>query len=418
MSLVKFQFLKLLQLNNAIRLIFIGLTLISGSLAKAQAEKDHKAGWYFEEGEKAMEQKHWNYALTFFNQCLQKEPYFPDAYYSRGMIKEQLKDFNGALTDYNIYLELRPEHFEALLNRAALRYRLGQYDQAKTDFEKLITMPQGETSTVFFRQEIFASSVNKIFTTQGSDKAYLYNYVGLCETKLDDLAKAISHFTLAIEGHPYEADYYVNRGLAKEKSGHLDEARGDYHEALKYNAQHEVAKHNLSALNKKQGNKEDANQLLNDAINNNPLLPYPYAERGFARMERKDWPGALEDYNQAIQIDSTNEEYFLNRALIKEKLKNFDGAYRDYSKAIQFKPNFEKAWLNRGNLLSRSNRLPEAVEDYTVAIFYFPEYATAYYNRGIANHRLHKLIEACKDISKAEELGLNVEPSMKKSICK
>ncbi|HEY5824293.1 MAG TPA: tetratricopeptide repeat protein [Cyclobacteriaceae bacterium] len=409
--------MRLLLLNNALNSIFVGLFVINCLLVNAQSEK-HNANWFLRQGELAMDEKRWVEAVVYFDSCLVKSPYLPDPYYSRGIAKEQLKDFNGALVDYNIYIEFKPTHFEALLNRASLRYRLGQYELAKLDFEKLITLPQGETSTVFFRMDAFTSSTNKIFTTQGSNNAYLYNYLGLTETKLNDFNKAIEHFSLAIQTQTGEADYYANRGLAKEKAGRLDEARDDYRTALKLNPLHEIAKHNLGSLTSKEGKKAESNQMLDDAISNNPSLPYPYAERGFIRMEQKEWSGALDDYNEAIRIDSTNEEYFLNRALVKEKLKDTNGAYLDYSKAISIKQNFEKAWLNRGNLLSRLNRLPEAIEDYTIAIFYFPEYATAYYNRGIANHRLRNSNEACKDISKAEELGLNVETSLKKSICK
>ena len=412
----KFQFLRLLLRNKAFKFIFICPLLVNCFLANAQSEK-HNATWYLRQGELAMDENRWTEAVADFDTCLLKSPYLPDPYYSRGIAKEQLKDFNGALVDYNIYIEFKPDHFEALFNRAVLRYRLGQYALAKSDFEKLIGMPQGETSTVFFRQDAFASSVNKIFTTQGSNNAYLYNYLGLAETNLADFNKAIEHFSLAIQAQTGEADYYANRGLAKEKSGRTNEARDDYRMALKLNIHHEVAKHNLSSLTSKEGNKTESNQMLDDAISNNPSLPYPYAERGFIRMEQKNWKGALDDYNEAVRIDSTNEEYLLNRALIREKLKDMKGAYHDYSKAISLKQNFEKAWLNRGNLLSRLNRLDEAIEDYTIAIFYFPEYATAYYNRSVAYHRQKKLNEACKDLKQAETLGYAVDNAMKVKIC-
>jgi tetratricopeptide (TPR) repeat protein len=414
MTAVKFRILSILNKNKT---IIAGWLLLSSFYCFAQKEKPHSAEYYFEQGEEALQKKQSGQALDYFNECIQKSPDFPDAYYSRGIANEQLKRYDEALTDYNIYVELKPDHFEALFNRAVLRYRLGKFEQAKGDFEQLITMPQGETSTIFFRQDAFASSVNKIFTTQGSDRSYLYNYLGLTEIQLKDFTKAIEHFSMAIQAHTGEADYYANRGLAKEKAGRVDEARDDYRMALKINSDHEVAKHNLSTLTLKEGKKTESTQMLDDAISNSPSLPYPYAERGFARMEQKNWRGALEDYTAAIRIDSMNEEYFLNRGLTKEKLKDFDGAYRDYSKAISLKENFEKAWLNRGNLLSRLNRLPEAIDDYTIAIFYYPEYAVAYYNRSVAYYRQKKFNDACIDLTKAETFGFRADANMKHKIC-
>jgi tetratricopeptide (TPR) repeat protein len=362
-----------------------------------------------------MQKKDWNNALSFFNDCLRKNPGLADAYYSRALTREQLQDNEGALTDYNIYLELKPDHYEARLNRGTLNYKMKRYEQAKQDFLKLLTLPPAETSTVFFRQDAFSSSVNKIFTVQGSSsKSILLNHLGLTETQLQNFKQAITWYDSAIKTQPEEADYYVNRGLARKLSGDDEGAISDYRVALKLNPTHEVARHNL--LSSKGKTSAEESSPMDELIEANPSLPYPYAERAFERMEKKNWKGALEDYNNAIKIDSVNEEYLLNRGLVKEKLKDFVGAHADYSKAITLKPDFEKAWLNRGNLLLRQNKFQEAIEDYTVAIFYFPDYASAYCNRGIAYHRLRKEEDACKDIKKAESLGVTIEASLKK-IC-
>jgi tetratricopeptide (TPR) repeat protein len=412
-SLLKFPLLELFNRKYALTILSVVVfTLISNS-TEAQNEKDHPAVWFFENGEKEMAQKQWSSALQFFNDCLHKNPAFTEAYYSRGITREQLKDDEGALTDYNIFLELKPEHYEALLNRGTLNYKLKRYEQAKQDFLKLLTLPQGETTTVFFRQDVFTSSVDKVFTAQGSsNKSYLFNHLGLTETKLENFKQAIIWYDSAVKSQPQEADYYVNRGLAKKLSGDDEGALSDYKAALKINPTHELARHNLLTSKNKTAGKEGS--LLDELIESNPSLPYPYAERAFERMEKKNWKGALEDYNEAIRIDSTNEEYILNRGIVKEKLKDFAGAHTDYSKALELKPDFEKAWLNRGNLLSRQNKLAEAIQDYTVAIFYYPDYASAYYNRGITYHRMKKNESACSDIKKAESLGITVESALKK----
>jgi tetratricopeptide (TPR) repeat protein len=398
--------------KNAIRLSSVVLFFFISISSYAQNVADHSATWFFEQAELALQRRDWYNAHLLFNNCLRKDPAMAEAYYSRGMAREQLQDNEGALTDYNIYLELKPLHYEALLTRGLLCFKLKRYEQAKKDFLKLLTVPQGETTTVFFRQDAFTSSVNKVFTTQASDnKAYLYNHIGLTEAKLQNFKQAIIWYDSAINTQPQEADYYVNRGLARKLSGDHDGAISDYRAALKLNPSHELALNNL--LSSQEKTAAGASRM-DELIEANPSLPYPYAERAFERMETKNWKGALEDYNKAIEIDSTNEEYVLNRGLVKEKLKDFAGAYEDYSKAIVFKPDYEKAWLNRGNLLSRQNKLKEAIEDYTIAIFYFSEFAAAYYNRGIAYHRLKQDDKACSDIRKAETLGITVEPSLSK----
>ena len=122
----------------------------------------------------------------------------------------------GANTDYNIYLELKPDQPEALLSRATVRYQLGLYEQSKEDFLKLLTLPVGETQTIFYNQSASASGANQIMTAQGAIKPQIFNYLGLVETKLGHYKEAITWLDSAIALRRKEADYYVNRGIAKE----------------------------------------------------------------------------------------------------------------------------------------------------------------------------------------------------------
>lgn len=162
-------------------------------VSSAQAQLKKSARMSHEEAEEALAKRNPSKALEILGECLRTDPYFYDAYYTRGLVREQLSEYDGALTDYNIYLELKPEHAEALFSRAVLRFKRGQYELAKSDFIKLIKLPPGETTTVFFQQDAFASSTTRIFTTQGSDKAYLLNYLGLIETKLKNYIVAIKY---------------------------------------------------------------------------------------------------------------------------------------------------------------------------------------------------------------------------------
>ena len=170
----------------------------------------------YEQGEAAHNAGNYELALDYFNRCLKENPGFADAYFTRGSTREQLQDLAGANTDYNIYLELKPDQPEALLCRATVRYQLGLYEQSKEDFLKLLTLPVGETQTIFYNQSASASGANQIMTAQGAIKPQIFNYLGLVETKLGHYKEAIMWLDSAIALRRKEADYYVNRGIAKE----------------------------------------------------------------------------------------------------------------------------------------------------------------------------------------------------------
>lgn len=396
---------------------FITLFLLT-ALGSALAQSNKSARSLHQEAEEALSKKQFIKSLEALNQCLRSSPYFYEAYYTRGLVREQLTKFEEALTDYNIYLESMPDHAEALFSRATLRYKLGQYELAKADFIRLLGLPSGETTTVFFQQDQYSSATTKIFTTQGSNMAYILNYIGLTETKLRNYEAAIEALDSAISLNPKDADQFVNRGLAKENNQDKVGAIEDYRLALAINPEHGLAQHNLVALNGIQGSTEDSQKLLVESIERNPGLPYAHAQLAFSKFSAGDFKGALEEYDLAIEIDSTDVNYLFNRGLVREKMKDYEGSIDDFTKAIALKQDYESAWLNRGNVLTKINLLEEAIDDYSMAIFYNPRYATAYYNRALNKKKLGLAKEACEDLRKAEEFGMIVKKSVQDKICK
>ncbi|HZY80002.1 MAG TPA: tetratricopeptide repeat protein, partial [Cyclobacteriaceae bacterium] len=381
----------------------------------AQGEKKHSAAFYFRQSEVQVSKRNWDGARESLDACLREDPMYADAYYSRAMVHEHFDSLNRALTDYNIYLEFRPEHHEAIFSRAQLRMRLDQNELAKEDLLKLLYVAPGETTAVFFRQDAYTGKVDQVFTAKGADKAYLYNMLGLVTTKLGAYDEAIRYYDQALQITPGDPDIFVNRGMAKEKKLDTAQAIVDYQRALMYNSQHAVAKHNLSAISKGKVADRDP-RLLDEAIEDNPNLPFAYAERAYMNFQKGNYAKALEDYNEAIKREQL-PDYYLNRGLIKEKLNDPQGAYSDYTSAIKLQNDFEKAWLNRGNLLARLGKLDDAVEDYTVAIVHSPSYASAFFNRAMVLNRQKKRDLACADLQTAEKLGVKVKPAEWKSIC-
>lgn len=365
-------------------------------------------------GESFVEKQEWKNALNTFNECLRLDPTFADAYYARGLVKEHLKQLSEALTDYSIYVDLKPDHTEAIFNRAQLRYKLHLYSLAKEDFQKLLALPAGETSTVFFRQQAFNGGVDQIFTSQGVGKAYVFNWLGLTETALQNYRQALIHFDSAIRLSPQDPDIFVNKGIALAKSNNPEKAKIEYAKALQLDPHHALAKYNSTVLQK---GMLTSTGLLDSAIADNPTLPYVYAERGYERMQQENYTDALQDYNTAIRIDPTQADYFLNRGVVKEKLRQYQGAYSDYSRALLLDEQHAMAWLNRGNLLFKQNRLQEALDDYTAAITFHQDYGAAYYNRALVYQKLQQFTLACADLQQAEKLSMNIPSALKSKLC-
>src|SRR5882724_3726980 len=70
--------------------------------------------------------------------------------------------------------------------------------------------------------------------------------------------------------------------------------------------------------------------------------------RGNTRFDQKDFTGAIAEYDQAIAINSRDEQAYYNRGLAKYNLKDNNGAISDYTQAIAIKPQYSDAYTNRG----------------------------------------------------------------------
>ena len=387
-------------------------------LANSLVAQDRKNAQHcFEQAELAYLSGRYTDALDQYNRGLVIDAGYYNAYPQRAAVKERLGDWKGAVTDYSIYLDRFPENMEARFSRGLARYQGRQFSFAIDDFRQLLSAPPGgETQTIFYRQSLQGGGTDRIISAQGSIRDYIYNYIGLAAYELKHYAEAIASFDSAIRINPREPDYFVHRGLARQGSGDSDGAERDYNKALELNPDHAVAYHNLGVLRSGRGDKS-AGELLDRAIENNPHLSYTYLERGYYRLEKGDYTGALLDYTKALEIDPDAADSWVNRGLVKEKLNDHAGAYADFTKAIAIEPRLEKAWFCRGNVLTRMNRLSEAIEDYTVAILYYPEYGMAWFNRAIVNHRLGYLKEACTDVQRAEALDVQGTDRLRKKVC-
>ncbi|MEK9149008.1 MAG: tetratricopeptide repeat protein, partial [Candidatus Desantisbacteria bacterium] len=92
-----------------------------------------------------------------------------------------------------------------------------------------------------------------------------------------------------------------------------------------------------------------------------------YANRGLAKSALKDYPGALADYDQAINLNPNYALAYYNRGNAKSALKDYPGALADYDQAINLNPNYALAYYNRGNAKSALKDYPGALADYDQA---------------------------------------------------
>lgn len=152
----------------------------------------------------------------------------------------------------------------------------------------------------------------------------------------------------------------------------------------------------------------------------NRMTAWDYNREGERCYSLKQYKEAVENYTQAIQLQSNTALFYNNRGYVYGGLGEYDKAISDYNKAIELDPFNSTAYHNRGYTYNNLKEYEKAISDYGKAIELSPNNATAYNNRGSIYIVLGRTDEAISDLNKAIELKPEVANPYKHlgDICK
>lgn len=140
----------------------------------------------------------------------------------------------------------------------------------------------------------------------------VYYYRGWARMSLKDYKGALADFNKSIKLNSTEVGLYNSRAKAKENLGDKKGALEDY--------------------NRAKGIVNNANTASNEK--HDFLI---YYQRGFNELENGQNYDAINDFDNATILDPTSFEAFFNRGEAKYNIKNYRGAINDYNKAIELK---------------------------------------------------------------------------------
>ncbi|MBP5974644.1 tetratricopeptide repeat protein [Brasilonema sp. CT11] len=132
---------------------------------------------------------------------------------------------------------------------------------------------------------------------------------------------------------------------------------------------------------------------------------------GRAKINGKDYQGAIADYNQALLINPNNPDAYFGRSKAYYYLKNYPAALEDVNKILQLSPKNANVYSNRGLLRYESGDKQAALADYNSAIQLDPKYASAYNNRGVLRYESGDKQAALADYNSAIQLDPKYAPA-------
>jgi tetratricopeptide (TPR) repeat protein len=136
---------------------------------------------------------------------------------------------------------------------------------------------------------------------------------------------------------------------------------------------------------------------------------WSYAHRGEAKRLMGDYSDAQEDFDKAIELDSSYAWAWAHRGEAKRQMggqDNKEAARKDFDQAITLNPSYAWAVAHRGATfdLDQNSDLPDALQDFEQAINLYSGYAWAYAFRSIVHLRMGEGEKAWYDLLKAISL--------------
>ena len=153
------------------------------------------------------------------------------------------------------------------------------------------------------------------------------------------------------------------------------------------------------------GDFQSAIQDFDQAIQINPQFEWAYNTRGIAYGFLGEYQRAIQDFDQAIQINPQYEWAYNNRGIAYSGLGNYQRAIQDLDHAIQINSKFAVGYSSRGFLYARLGNYQRAIQDFDQAIQINPQLADAYYNRGYVYSDLGDYQRAIQDYDQTIQIN-------------
>jgi tetratricopeptide (TPR) repeat protein len=138
-------------------------------------------------------------------------------------------------------------------------------------------------------------------------------------------------------------------------------------------------------------NHQDAETDFTQAILLDPTMIDPYIDRADERLKLQNASGAVSDLMKAESIDSTDSRIYYTFGKVYIGARNFPLAIEKYSKAIVLNNYYTEAYTDRALAYYQLNDYPRAIQDCNKAISINRSFFTAYYNKAMVYYAMNKM---------------------------
>lgn len=317
-------------------------------------------------------------SIQYFNQVIKLKPYLSEPYLLRAIAKIQLGDYTGAEQDCNAAIERNPFQPGAYYTRGYVYRLTNQLEKSEQDFnEALIFAPENRTY-IAMRADVRAE-----------------------QEKFDLALDDINHL---LHREPKSAALHFEKGSICLRSNDTLCALNSFVQATTYDSQNPANWSALGLVQLMMNSQEDALVSLTKSINQGSNWAGDYINRGIIYYQRHNYRSALADYDKAVTLAPKDAQCYYNRGMLRQEVGDYNRALEDFSQAIELSPEQIEIYYQRGLVQLQLRQWEEALNDFQTIINRFPYFLPAYYLSAQAETSLGNGKQAYELRKKAYEL--------------
>lgn len=328
-----------------------------------------------------------------------------------------LGDTVKALADYATAIKVKPDEPKLYDNRAQIYFEQGKYELSNQDYRKMIEMQPGDVKGYMglgrnaLRQHRPDDAISQFNYVVKLDESYSSGYSFRAEAELEkELWNEATTDLLAAMKCQWDQKAVLHMSELKDPAFTLMVSK------LKIQAAKETNESTwpyLAAMMYVQ-NKDYKKALeLYKEANHKDASPVIYRRISDCYFELGEYDEALNNVNQAINMDSTDLSNIAKKANIYYEMGNAKAAISEWDKVLTLQPEYGFGYYRRGWFKELVGDMDGALEDLSMAIVLDPEDSYAYVSRGDVYLKQGK-----KDLAEADfKKVIEIEDSPKKYEC-
>ena len=328
-----------------------------------------------------------------------------------------LGDTVKALADYATAVKVKPDEPKLYDNRAQIYFEQGKYELSDQDYRKMIEMQPGDVKGYMglgrnaLRQHRPDDAISQFNYVVKLDESYSSGYSFRAEAELEkELWNEATTDLLAAMKCQWDQKAVLHMSELKDPAFTLMVSK------LKIQAAKEANESTwpyLAAMMYVQ-NKDYKKALeLYKEANHKDASPVIYRRISDCYFELGEYDEALNNVNQAINMDSTDLSNIAKKANIYYEMGNAKAAISEWDKVLTLQPEYGFGYYRRGWFKELVGDMDGALEDLSMAIVLDPEDSYAYVSRGDVYLKQGK-----KDLAEADfKKVIEIEDSPKKYEC-